>query len=132
MSLIFIAGIVKDRIKQHMVLLSISHLLERMGLKIVPYYVTRESLFDRKGSDFEPDLKPVVSGFLSQSEIERLYCEPETKGLRKEMGKWKDNHCLCFGLKHNDEIVAYMWCNLRFCNSDIVSFPLQPDEAYLL
>lgn len=125
------AGIGKNSVKQRTMRLSLSHLLERTGLKIVPYYVMRESLFDLSESDVEPDLKPLVSGFLSDSEIEGLYAGPELISLRDEMHRWKDKDCLCFGLKHNEKIIAHMWCNLNRCNIDLVSFPLQPDEAFL-
>ena len=38
--------------------------------------------------------------------------------------------CLCFGLKYNDEIAAYMWCNLLRCHG-FYPFPLKADEVYL-
>jgi hypothetical protein len=125
------AGEGKKSPKQRTPLLSLAHLLERTGLKIVPYYILRESLFDLRESDVEPDLKPLVSGFLSGPEIEGLYAGPELIGLRDEMHRWNDKDCLCFGLKHNEKIIAHMWCNLNRCNIDLISFPLQPDEAFL-
>jgi hypothetical protein len=117
--------------KQRTVWLSVFHALERAGLKIVPYYVLRESLIDLMESEVEPDLKPLTRGFLCDSEIEGLFAGPELISLRDEMHRWKDKDCLCFGLKHDGKIIAHMWCNLKRCNIDLVSFPLQPDEAFL-
>ncbi len=110
--------------------MSLLHLLEKMGVKIVPYYITREYLHADAKSCPEPGLKPDGCSFLSQSELETLYAVPALNGLRAEMQTWKDD-CLCFGLRHNEETVAYVWCNLKRCNSNLIDFPLEPDEAYI-
>jgi hypothetical protein len=125
------AGTGQHSARQRTWRLSVAHFLERAGLKIVPYYVMRESLSDLGQADVEPGLNPLVGGFLSDAEVESLFAGPELIGLRDEMHRWKDKDCLCFGLKHNGEIVAHMWCNLNRCNIDLISFPLQPEEAFL-
>lgn len=126
-----IINLIRERISQHMVLLSIAHLGEKIGIHITPYYITQEFLCDEVEINLEPKLKPVSSGFLSPSEIERLYAFPEIKALAEETGDWRDDNCLCFALKYREDIVAYMWCNLRRCNSNFYPFPLKEDEAYL-
>jgi hypothetical protein len=114
-----------------MVLLTVSHGLERIGIKIVPYYITLELLPDQVELNLPPELKGAISGFLTEPEIERVYNEPEISGLRKEMHQWRDKDCLCFGLKHDEKVLSYMWCNLQRCNSDMASFPINKDEAFL-
>jgi hypothetical protein len=114
-----------------MFLLSVSHLLEIMGLKIVPFYITRESLNDKVELNLEPKIKPITYGFLTPSEVKDLYSDEELKNVVKEADTWLGSGCLCFALKHNQEYAAYMWCNLRECNSDFSPFPLKPGEAYL-
>jgi hypothetical protein len=134
MGLIALFNIIKEvqgRVKNRTVLLSVSHGLEKLGIKIVPYYLTLESFSGQAQPELRPEFELVVSGFLSQPEIDELYAEPETISLRAEMANWKDNNCLCFGLKHNGNVVAYVWCNLRRCNSEFSYFTLQSDEAYL-
>jgi hypothetical protein len=130
-SVINIIKAVQGRIKNRTVLLSVSHGLEKLGIKIVPYYLTLESLSGQDQPELRPEFESVVCGFLSQSEIDALYAELETRSLRAEIAKWKEDNCLCFGMKHDGSVVAYVWCNLRRCNSDFSFFTLQQDEAYL-
>ena len=122
---------IRVRVRERIVLLSLAHLLEKIGIQITPYYITQEFLSDEVELSLEPKLKPVVSGFLSISEIERMYSHPEIKSLAREIYTWRDDNCLCFALKHNEEIVAYMWCNLSRCNINFSPSLLKDDEAYL-
>jgi hypothetical protein len=126
-----IISLARERIREHMFLLSISHLLEKMGVKIVPFYITRESLSDSLELNLEPKLKPISCGFLLPAEIKDLYSMQEINGLMNEAEAWQNSGCLCFALKHEQEYAAYMWCNLHQCNSDFSPFPLEPYEAYL-
>ena len=123
--------LIQERIRERMVLVSISHLLERVGVKVVPYYVTRESLCDKVDLNLEPKLKTLVCGFLSPSEVRQLFSLPEISNLAAEADNWQKSGCLCFALKHNNEISAYMWCNLHQSNSDLSDLPLKVNEAYL-
>jgi hypothetical protein len=56
---------IRNRVKEHMFLLSISHLLEKMGIKIVPYYITHELLCEKVEINLKPKISPVTCGFLS-------------------------------------------------------------------
>ncbi len=127
----YIVETIKERFRQHSVILSILHLLERVGIQITPYYIHGEHLSNDLESSIEPRLKPVASGILSDSEIRRLYAHPEIQSLDAERGSWQDENCVCFALKHNEEIVAYLWCNLHYFNSSFLKFPLLKNEAYL-
>jgi len=131
MSLISLATMIRVRVRERMVLLSLFHLLEKIGIRITPYYITQEFLSNEVELNLEPKLKPAVGGFLSISEIERMYSRPEIKSLAGEIRNWRDDNCLCFALRHNEEIVAYMWCNLSRCNINFFPLPLKDDEAYL-
>ncbi|MFC1958331.1 hypothetical protein ACFLV6_00190 [Chloroflexota bacterium] len=122
---------IRVRVRERIALLSLSHLLEKIGIQITPYYITQEFLSDEMELSLEPKIKPVLSGFLSISEIEKMYSHPEIKSLAREIGNWRDDNCLCFALRHNEEIVAYMWCNLSRGNINFSPFILNDDEAYL-
>jgi hypothetical protein len=117
------------RLKQHIVLLSFFHLLERTGIKIVPYYLTLESM--PEDLKFDSKLKPIVFGIISPTEIETLFKYPEFRTFAKEAKNWSDESYQCFGMWHNGEIVAYCWFNIKYCVSDFINFNLQSDEAYL-
>jgi hypothetical protein len=113
-----------------MIMLSISHVLEKIGIKIVPYYITREFLYDKE-FNLEPGLKPITCGFLSPFEVKELYSQAEIRNLANEGDNWQARGCLCFALKHKQAYIAFVWCNLQQCNSDLSPFHLNKGEAYL-
>jgi hypothetical protein len=86
----------RNRIRERMLLLSISHLLEKIGLKIVPYYLTREYFLDKIDLNLTPGIKPVSCEFLSPHETKDLYSLPEIKNLADEVDKWLSNGCPVF------------------------------------
>ncbi len=124
--------ILKDRFKYRLVLQSMADMFEFVGISVIPYYVFAESISDKLEMNLEPELNPVVSGFLSYSEIEKLCLHPESKDLQRERDKLSaEDGCRCFALKHNEEIVSYTLCNFHMCDSRLLSFPLEKDEVYL-
>jgi hypothetical protein len=118
------------RIRQRFVLSFLFEKLAVVGIKIDPYYVTQEFHLDEMDRHLNPQLQPIQADFLSFSEIEKIYSHPESKWLNVEKRKNLEDGCLCFGLKWNNEIVAYTWCNLSRCH-EVYPFPLKEDEAYL-
>ncbi len=57
---------------------------------------------------------------------------PEVPQTEDVLLKRLSEGCLCMGIKHKDEIAAYMWCNLRECDSPLIRFDLRSEEAYLM
>lgn len=112
-----------------MVILSILYALEKIGIRIVPYYLTVESLHE----DLRVDLKfqPVYCVDLDYRKIKELSLDPEFKTLIKEAEKWTGENTRCFGLQYNNEIIAYCWYNLKSSDSEFISFTLREDEAHL-
>jgi hypothetical protein len=39
--------------------------------------------------------------------------------------------CLCFGVKKDQEVIAYTWCDLKVCNHKPLPISLESSEAYL-
>jgi len=121
---------IRHRVRQRLVLSYIFERLSSVGITIRLYYLTQEFLFDEKDLKLRPELESIAIGFLSSSEIKIINDHPESKWSDRENIKLLEEGCQCFGLKHNDEIAAYMWCNLSGCH-EISPFPLKEDEAYL-
>ena len=71
----------KNKIKYHLVLQSISDVFEKVGVAIVPYYIFQESIADRLDLKMETGLGPVEPGFLSVQKIEELCRKPENNDL---------------------------------------------------
>lgn len=124
---------IRDRIRYRLVLQSISDMLEWVGITIVPYYTFEESFADKlnQGLNLVTKLAPISAGFLSYPEIAKICRSPEGKELEMDREKLLGDDCRCFALKHDGEVVSYMLCNFRQCDSRLVSYPLKEGEVYL-
>ena len=40
--------------------------------------------------------------------------------------------CLCFGVKKEQKVIAYTWCDLKVCNHKPLPISLESSEAYLI
>jgi hypothetical protein len=97
-----------------------------------PFYLVREGLSDEDGLNLKPRIDPCDVGFLKLSEMSVISASPEVPETEDTLLKRLSAGWLCIGIKHHDEIAAYMWCSLRECNSPYLSFYLREDEACLL
>jgi hypothetical protein len=123
--------VVAEGIKHKKLLLYGSYALSKIGLTIAPYYLTRESASENLKVSFPSDLGSIRCGFLTLPEIGTIYSNSETRGYAALASTFKNDDCLCFAIKQDQEIMAFMWCNLTRCNSSFNSFFLTEDEAYL-
>lgn len=120
-----------ENFKQRKVLLDITHGLARIGLHIIPYYLTQEALQENLRIELSPELASIECSFLTPAEIEKIYNHPETKQYASLEKAFRDVNHLCFALKLNGEIMAFMWCNLDRCHWHASPFALKKDEAFL-
>jgi hypothetical protein len=109
--------------------------IERHGLTVIPYFLDKEFYIPASNLkvNITPAIQPLTTDFLDNSEIESIYEHPE-RVANKESYKIHDrilNGCLCFGVKHEREIIAYNWCDLEHCNDKQIPFNLKKTEAYL-
>lgn len=121
---------IREKFRYRLVLRTVLRVLGCRGIIIVPYYLTQESLKPEAAPNVDPELGPVAACLLTPAEIEEVFTHPESKSMGDEATLVKER-CLCFGLKVNGQVAACTWCNLRRCHSDLNSFPLKEDEAYL-
>ena len=121
---------IRHRVKNRLVLSFIFEKLSTIGLNIRPYYLTQEFLLDEFDQNLKPELKPLTAEFLLSSELKKIYDHPESKLAMRDSKPFIKEGYRCFALKFNDEIIAYMWCNLLKCH-ELYPFLLKKDEAYL-
>lgn len=96
------------------------------------FYLVREGLSHENMLDVTPKLDPCDTVFLKPSDMKFISTSPEVPQTESELVKRLSEGCLCLGIKHCDEIAAYMWCNLRECDTPLLRFNLKADEAYLM
>jgi hypothetical protein len=104
-----------------------------VGIRISPYYIVLEGLFDGNQSDLEKGFDGYDIGFLGPQDMKEISVIPgpdrvfseEKLLLRLKEGK------KCLGVKYRGEIVAFTWFDLVECSSMFYRFSLKKDEAYL-
>jgi len=121
-----------QKIRYGMVIYYILDRLKPIGLTIKPYFWEREYYIP--ASDLQVNITPrmdnLTSSFLETSEIENISEHPE-RDVSDLVNERISDGCLCFGVKHEQEIVAYTWCNLKRCNHKPLQSNLKKTGAYL-
>jgi ribosomal protein S18 acetylase RimI-like enzyme len=100
-------------------------------VQIYPYDLVQEGLFDDGPLDFRAPLDNCATAFLEPSDMKTISAIPEVSHSEDKLLDRVATGCLCLGIKHNGEIVAYSWCNLRRLGYNMLNFPLKENEAYL-
>lgn len=107
--------------------------LTRLGIRVSPYYIVMEGLFNGSMPHLERGFDEYYIGFLGQQDMKEISIIPgpdrvfseEKLLLRLKEGK------KCLGVKYRGEIVAFTWFDLVECSSMFYRFSLKKDEAYL-
>lgn len=101
-------------------------------LKIIPYYIFQEFLYDEYQVNLKPDIEPFETRVLIPSDIKAISSNPEVVESEDILMKRLNNGSICLGLIHNDNIAAYTWCNLKeWQYHPTLDIALKKDEAYL-
>ena len=122
---------VKEKLKQGLFLRYLFDRLTAIGLEITPYYLVQEGLFGEKDLVLEPTLTQFVAGFLEPADMKAISSKAEVDYSEEILLDRMAKGCRSFGIKHNDDVAAYSWCNFQECDFKWLHFQLQDDEAYL-
>ena len=124
-----------QKIRYGMVIFYLLDRLKPIGLTVKPYFLERE--FCIPTSDLQMNITPRINSlstdFLETREIESIIEHPERNTFMESYNMLDriSDGCLCFGVKHEREIIAYTWCDLKRCNHKPLQFDLKKTEAYL-
>ena len=107
--------------------------LTKIGIRISPYYIVLEGLFDESMPHLERGFNEYDIGFLRTEDMKEISILPgpdrtfseEDLLLRLKDGK------KCLGLKYRGKIVAFTWYDLKEYNFNGYKFSLKENEAYL-
>jgi GNAT superfamily N-acetyltransferase len=108
---------------------------QRMHLNktgIIPFYLVEEGLFGKPPLSIKPKVDPLEVVELGPSDMAAIAAKRERiDHSEKEMLEMLSKGCICLGLKHQGQIAALMWYDLRQCSYEHLKFDLKADEAYL-
>lgn len=100
-------------------------------MRVIPYYLVQEGLSGDRDLNLKPRLSGCVVRFLRASDMKTISENPEVEDSEDILLERLANGCLCLGLIAKGQILSYVWCNLRECDSIFLSFPLKGDQAFL-
>jgi hypothetical protein len=105
--------------------------LIKVNIKITPYYLVLEGLFDKTIPHLETGFDDCEICYLGSDDMKTIAAIPERDINEKTLLRWLNEGKKCLGFKRGSELAAFTWCDLDECNAEFRRFPLAPDEAYL-
>jgi hypothetical protein len=108
--------------------------IARLGIRIAPYYLFREGLFNGAIPELERCSEEYTLGFLGPGDMKCIADLPERKYPEEKLHARLQEGNKCFGIKYHGSLAAFTWCNFRTCTltyGNISARNLQEDEVYL-
>lgn len=102
--------------------------LERVGLTVVPFYLTRERPEAIPSAVTESD--DVTFSWVGFDELQALGARPGGRYDLEAMQRLLDAGMRCFAAGADGHIAAFMWCDLERVRYRTLSFPIDRDEVY--
>jgi hypothetical protein len=121
---------IKQKIRHGLLLQSIRNQLAHIGIEISPYYLAQVGKYPIAEPRIRGDSNDFIVSFFNEAECikagesARGY-SPENFLQRLKQGK------KCYGIKHHDNIVAFVWFDLKQCSFKPQQFWLKKNEAYI-
>ena len=121
----------KQKIKYNSIYRIILDGLAKINIHIKPYYLVLEGLSDKPLPQFKTNFHDYNICFLGLKDMKDIAAIPDQARSEKELIQRLNQGNKCLGVKKNNRLVAYTWCDLENCRFKWRSFKLSSDEAYL-
>lgn len=105
--------------------------IAKTGIRIFPYYIVLEGLFNRSLSHLESGFDEYELCFLKPQDMKTISSVPGRNFTEEYLLQRLQNGKKCFGVKYRGELAAFTWCDFQQCNFRWRKFLLTDDEAYL-
>jgi hypothetical protein len=105
--------------------------IAKTGIRIFPYYIVLEGLFNRSLSHLESGFDEYELCFLKPQDMKTISSVPGRNFTEEYLLQRLQNGQKCFGVKYRGELAAFTWCDFQQCNFRWRKFLLTDDEAYL-
>lgn len=120
---------IKLRVQHVLILQTIKELLDRIGIKIVPFYLYQEGFFITK----IPYIQEMTSDYsihMLGSEDMAIIADINRDREEKYLASLKAGE-KCIGIKHKGEIAAFMWITFTEIRYNLTLIHLKGNEAFL-
>jgi hypothetical protein len=105
--------------------------LSKIGIRITPYYIVSEGLFNRSIPHLETGFDEYDLGFLGPNDMKEISLIPDINIPEKELLIRLKEGKKCFGVKYKGELVAFTWCDFIEYTCNDHRFLLKENEACL-
>lgn len=119
-----------NKFRYGLVLQSIRNMLTKIGIVITPYYWIKENIPYTAIPEIKGSISEYSVEFLEEKDMRVLSENARGYSEAEFMTRLRDGN-LCLGLKHNDEVVTFMWIFLKRCDFMPVNIPLKRNEVYV-
>ncbi len=105
--------------------------LARLEVRIAPYYLFQEIISPENPPKRPSGFEDYEMSFWGLEEIKQMALIPVRKFSEEFLVQRLKDGQKCIGLKKDNELAAFSWCNLKEISVKWNLFPLKKDEAYL-
>lgn len=105
--------------------------LARVGIKVFVFYLVEERLDESLQHSFETGFERFEFTPLGSHDMQVIAKLPYRSSSKEDLLKKLASENICFGLKHQGQLAAFTWADLRECHDKMIRFPLRDNEAYL-
>jgi acetyltransferase (GNAT) family protein len=104
--------------------------LARLGIRVSPYYLFREIISPANPPD-PSGFENYDVGFWGLKEMKQMALIPGRKFSEEFLVQRLSDGHKCLGLKKDNNLIAFTWCNFKEATFKYHHFLLKPEEAYL-
>lgn len=105
--------------------------IARLGIRIAPCYLFQEIISPKITPKRPSGFEDYEISFLGLEEMKQMALIPGRKFSEEFLVKRLKDGQKCIGLKKDDELAVFSWCNLKGISVKWNLSPLKKDEAYL-
>jgi hypothetical protein len=105
--------------------------ISKLGVRISPYYVFREGISSENPPALPTGFEEYEIKFWGPEEMRAMALIPMRKFSKKTLLQRLEDGQKCLGLKKDNALVAFTWCNFKEFSFKWHQFPLKPDEVYM-
>ena len=106
-------------------------ILDKAGIKIVPYYLFMEKLTEGGQPHLEAGFDDYSTTFLDSGDMKVIAEIPARNTSEEQLMQRLKEGQMCFGAKKRGQLIAFTWVDLHECHYKGYRFLLKEDEAYL-
>ena len=103
--------------------------IRRLGFYFTPFYLHEEGTFGRPWEGSPKNFEGATMRFLKAVDmVDVASISGRSEAILLDR---LDNDMACWGIKFQDQLAAYTWCNFKRCHDNLIPFDLNANEVYL-